>query len=148
MLEGRQPSGAISFFLSKRETESRNLISQLRADSVDGASVFREWDAERNSLGLPIDFDMLLPLSKTRMLSNSGNMASEGEHFLELDARVNIMRSVGGSPRCLSSGLTPYANFCSLPSRPFMPPTGKSVLLWSAAYAPGRTFRNYVGHLR
>ena len=29
-----------------------------------------------------------------------------------------------------------------------MPPTEKSVLLWSATFAPGRTFRNYVGRLR
>ena len=94
MLEGSQPSCAI-FLLSMRETESRNLISQLRVGAVAGASVFREWEAERGSVGLPIDFDMLLPLAKTRMLANSGNMASEVEHFLELGDKVNILRAVG-----------------------------------------------------
>ena len=36
----------------------------------------------------------------------------------------------------------------SLLSRPFMPPTEKSVLLWIATFPPGRTFRNYVGNHR
>ena len=91
------------------------------ADSVDDASVFREWEAEMDALCLPIDFDRLLPLAKTRMLANSGNRTSEVEPFLELGDKVDIMRSVGGSLRCLSSWLTPNANFSSLISRPFMP---------------------------
>ena len=145
MSEGRRPSGAI-IFLYKRETESRNLISQLRVDSVDGASVFEEWSAERASLGLPVDFDNL-PLNKTRMLANSGNRASEVERFLELGDMVNILLSVGGALRCLSSGLTSYANFCALLILPFVPTAEKSVLLWIATFATGRTSRNYAGTL-
>ena len=135
------------FFLYKREAESHNFISRVRVGSVSEMAVFKEWEAVRASLGLLLDFDQLLPLTKTRLPANSGNRASEVEHFLELGARVNIARSVGGSIRCLPSGLTSYANFCSLLSRPFTPPTGKSVTSRSATSAPGRTFRNYAGRL-
>ena len=145
MLERRQPSGTA---LSKRGAVSHSLTSQLRVDSVRETDAFREWESERMSLGLPSDFDTLLPLTKIRLIANSGNRAAEIEHFVELGARVNALRSVGGSLRCLSSGLTSYANFCSLLSRPFMPPTERSVLLWSATFAPGRTFKNYIAHLR
>ena len=29
-----------------------------------------------------------------------------------------------------------------------MPPTERSVLMWSATFAPGRTFLDYIAHLR
>ena len=134
------------FFLSKREAVSRDSIAQLRVDSVPETTAFKEWEAKRMSLGLPSDFDTLLPLTKNRLLANSGNRTSEIEHFLELGDRVNIIRSVGVSLRFLSSGLMSYANFCSLLSRPFIPPTERSVLLWRATFATGRTFKNYIPH--
>ena len=47
------------FFLSKIEAMSRNLITQLRVDSVPETTVFNEWETNRISLGLPADFDKL-----------------------------------------------------------------------------------------
>ena len=84
-------------------------------DSVPEPTAFKEWEAQRMSLGLPADFDTLLPSTKNRLLANSGNRTSEIEHFLELGTRVNILRSVGGSLRCLSSGLMSYAKFLLTP---------------------------------
>ena len=86
---------AQSFFLSKREAASRDLIVSLRVDSVPETTAFKEWGAERIFLGLPADFDKLPPLTKNRILANSGNRTSEIEHFLELGGRVNILRSAG-----------------------------------------------------
>ena len=73
-------------------------------------TIFKEWEAKRTSLGLPVDLDMLLLLTKTRLLANSGDRTSEVDQFIELCAKVNILRSAGGSLRCLSSGLTSYSN--------------------------------------
>lgn len=126
-----------SLFLTKRETESYALISQLMVDSINDTSVFKDWDRARLSLGLPEDFDSLLPLPKSRLSARSGNRPSGVEQFLELGDNVNILRSAGGSLRFLSSGLALYANFCSLINRPFMRPTEKSVLIWSATFDPG-----------
>ena len=87
-------------------------------------------------------------MTRGGFLANSGNRGSEVEHFLDLSDRVYILRSVGGSLRCLPLGITSYADFRTLLSLHFMPPTEKSVLAWIATFAPGSTFMNYPVNLR
>lgn len=115
---------------------------------MPGTSIPKEWEDQTISLGLHADYDKLLLLTKPTLLPNSGNRPSEIGHFLELGAGVNIIRSLGVPLRFLSSDMTSYAKSCSLLSRPFVPPTAKSVLLRIATFAHGRTFENYVGRHR
>ena len=95
----------------------------------------------------PPDFDTKLPLTKTKLLAGTNAPAASLERFLALGAKIDILRSVGSSLRCVSSGLNSYASFCTL-RKPILPPTEDTVLSWSATFAPGKTFRNYVGHLK
>ena len=101
MMEGGNPQER-PFFLSKREAASQKFILQLRVDSVQETDTFKEWEAKRMFLALPHDFAKLPPLTKIRLFAKSGNRTAEIEHFLELGARANILRSVGGSLRCVS----------------------------------------------
>ena len=41
-----------------------------------------------------------------------------------------------------------YASMCSLLGRPFFPPLEDTVLLWGSSFGAGRTYRNYIGHLK
>ena len=58
------------------------------------------------------------------------------------------MLSVNGSLRCISSGINTYASFSALLGRPLLPPLESTVALWGSIFRPGRTFRDYTGHLR
>ena len=111
---------AQSFGLSKRESGTRKLIAHLRVCSVQETTIPNEWEEKRGPSCLPVDFDKILPLTKSRILSNSGNWASETEHFPELKTSVDIIRSVGGGGTLdafhLARHLTP--SFSPLSRRP------------------------------
>ena len=137
-----------SDFSRKREIQVEKMIKLLRVDSVEECELFKQWDVLRQQLELPPDFNKLLPLTRNRLLLRANGQRATVEDFLRLGGKLNILRSVASSLRCLSSGLNSYANFCITMNRPFMPPTQDTVLMWSNIFAPGRTFRNYLGHLK
>ena len=131
-----------------QEVDLAKMIKQLRVDSVPETSYFKEWDIERARLGLPKDFSSRPPRAQMGLLADTGADTAVLEHFLLLGTRVNYVRSVEGSLRCVSSGINSYASFCSLVCRPFLPPTEANVLHWSSIFRPGATYRNYLGHLK
>ena len=94
------------------------MIKQLRVDSIPETSFYKEWDEERARLGLPKDFNRLLPRAQIGLLAATGEDTAAMENFLRLGARVNCVRSVDGSLRCVSSGINSYASFCSLVCNP------------------------------
>ena len=124
------------------------MIKLLRGDSVGDCELFKHRDSLRQQIGLPPNYDKLLPLTRNRLLLHSGERGPLIEDFLRLGDRINMLRSVASSLRCLSSGRNSYANFCTSLGRPFVPPTQDAVLIWSTIFAPGRTFRNYLGRLK
>ena len=97
---------------------------------------------------IPENYDSILPLSGNRILARSNAPPLEIETFLDVGANVNIIRSVGPSLRCVSSGINSYASFCALLRRHSFPPTEANVLRRGAIFAPGRALRNYPAHLR
>ena len=140
------PSCAIKHNL--REIDIQKMVRQLRVDTVPETSYYREWDEERARLGLPKDFDQQLPRAKIALLAGTGADTAVIENFLRLGSRVNYVRSVEGSLRCVASGINSYASFCSLVCKPFLPPTEENVILWGSTFKVGKTFRNYLGHLK
>ena len=116
-------------------------------DSVDKTQIHSEWGELRQKLLLPPDFDTKIPLTKTKMLASTNAPAALLGSFLEPGAEINILRSVGSSLRCVSSGINSYVSFRTLLRKP-IPPTDDTVLSWRATFAHGKTFRNYVGHLK
>ena len=70
------------------------------------------------------------------------------ERTLELGGKINIIRSVGSSLRCVSSGINSYVSYCALLRNQSSPHTEDTVLSWIATFAPGKTFRNYAGRLK
>ena len=124
------------------------MIRQLRADSTPETSFYKDWDEERARLGLPQDFDKLLPRTHVSTLAGTGADTAVIGNFLRLGKRANCVRAAEGSLRCVSSGINSYASFCSLVCRPCLPPTDENVLLWGSTFKPGATYPNYLGHLK
>ena len=133
---------------SGRELRISELVMQHRVDSVEKTHIHSEWDDLRRKLLLPPDFDTKLPLTKTNLLACTNAPTSPLESFLALGAKINNIRSVGSTLRCVSSWINSYVSFCTLLRKPIPPPTEDTVLSWSSTFAPGKTFRNYVIHLK
>ena len=124
------------------------MIRQLRADSIPETSFFKEWDEERARLGLPRDLGRLLRRAQMAQLAETWADTSAIENFLRLGARVNCVRSVDGSIRCVSSGINSYASFFSLVCKPPLPPTEENAIPRDSTFRQGATFRNYLRHLK
>ena len=141
------PLAQIDFSL-RRERKVGHLIHQLRVDSVQGAQIYKDWVKLRILLDPPGNFDSLLPLARVSLLDAKRDRRQLLEEFLRLCIQINFLRSAGSSLRCVSSGRNSVASFSALLNRPFSPPSDDSVVLWSPTFAPGKTYGNYVGHLR
>ena len=124
------------------------MIKQLRVVSVEETSYYRDWAALKDRLGLPANFDSLPPREHIRVLALCRADPAILEDFLRLGAKVNALRSLGGSLRSVSSGINSYVSFCTLLGRPPLPPLEDTVVLWGSCLRPGRTYRNYLGHLK
>ena len=134
---------------SGSELRINELVMQLRADSVEKHTFTPNGAISgRSSFPPPPDFDTKLPITKTKLLAGANAPEASLERFHALGAKINIIRSVSSSLRCVSSGVNSYVSPCALLRKPIPPPTDDTVLSWSATFAPGKTFRNYVGHLR
>ena len=68
--------------------------------------------------------------------------------FLDLSARINVLRSAKGPLRCVASGMNSYLRFCSLLLIPTFPATPASARRWGAVFHLGKTYAQYVAHLR
>lgn len=66
--------------------------------------------------------------------------------IIRLAAKANLIRSVDGSLRGVSSGFNSYVSFRSLLGRPFLPPLEGAIILRVSCFRPGLTSRNYLGH--
>ena len=139
---------AQSDFSLRRERKVGRLIHQLRVDSVQETQIYKDWVKLRILLDLPEDFDSLLPLARVKLLDTKRDRGLLLEEFLKLGSQINILRSVGSSLRCVSSGLNSFASFSALLNKPFFPPSEDLVALWSSTFVPGKTYGNYVGHLK
>ena len=126
----------------------QTMISQLRVCSVEETSYYRDWSSLKTRLGLPTNYDALPPRGPMRALALCQADPATIEDFLRIGAKVNTIRSVAGSLRSVSSGINPYVSFCSLLGRPILHPLDDTVVLWGTCFRPGRTFRNYLGHIK
>ena len=89
-----------------------------------------------------------MPRERIRTLARLDVEPTKIEEFLRSGAKINILRNVASSLRSVSSGINSYAAFCSLTKKPIFPPTEDTVLMWGSTFKPGRTFLNYLSHLR
>ena len=124
------------------------MLLSLRVDNLCETKYFKEWIRLREVIGLDESYNDLMPNARVRALANAKVDKGVIEDFLRLGVEINHLRSVAGSLRCVSSGIHSYISFCVLTGRPFLPATEDSVLLWGSSFKPGRTFRNYLSHLR
>ena len=124
------------------------MILSLRVNNLCETKYFKEWVRLRKVIGLGESYNDLMPNARVRALANAKVDKGVIEDFLRLGVKINHLRSVAGSLRCVSSGVHSYISFCVMVGRPFLPATEDSVLLWGSSFRPGRTFGNYLGHLR
>ena len=125
-----------------------DLIPDLRSKVLDDAPISRKRGEIAALIGLPENFDELKPSAKTTALATCGAPDHLVTDFLDLSARINVLRSVKGSLRCVASGLNSYLRFCALLLIPAFPVTPASARRWSAVFHPGKTYAQYVSHLR
>ena len=131
-----------------RSREIEKIITPLSVNTV-GESVFAsELSDFGTKLGIPPKFPERTHKAKMEYLALLDCNPEDTESYLRVAARVNLLRSAGSSLRFVCPGINSYASFFSLVNRPIMPPTCETVLLWSAVFSPGRTFKNYLNHLK
>ena len=61
------------------------------------------WIRLRGIIGLDDSYNDLLPNARVRALENSGVDKATLEDFLRMGAKINQLRAVAGSLRCVSS---------------------------------------------
>ena len=143
----KNPKGS-SKVRERMDEDVNKMIMTLRKDNLSETRYFKEWLRLRRIIGLDDSYNDFLPNARVRALANSGVDKATIEDFLRLGTKINFLRSVAGSLRCVSSGIHSYISFCVLIGRPFFPPSEDTILLWGSTFKPGRTFRNYLSHLR
>ena len=89
-----------------------------------------------------------MPIVRIRSLAGCGAPSAAIENFRRLGARFNALRTVSGSLRFVSPGVNSYASFCSLLGRPIFPQIEDAIVLRWSPFGPGRTVRNYIGHIK
>ena len=135
-------------FRAKVHKDVYELVHSLRFDHISETPTFKAWLLLRNELGLPASYEDAMPRERIRALARSDADPTKIEEFLRLGTKINILRNVASSMRCVSSGINSYAAFCALTKKPIFPPTEDTVLMWGSTFKPGRTYTNYVSHLR
>ena len=143
----KYPKGDLSL-PSARLSNVQTMIQQLRVCSVEETSYYKDWVSLKSKLGLPENYDNLTPKEHIRSLGLCRADPALLLDFLRLGAKVLALRSVAGSLRSVSSGINSYASFCTIIGQPSLPPSEENVVLWGSCFRPGRTFRNYLGHLK
>ena len=124
------------------------LIRDLRVKTLDQSPIYLRWVRLKEALDLPDNFDRLKPAARATALATCGAPAHMTLEFLDIGARINILRSVQGSLRSVASGLNSYLRFCGAFEIPPFPVTTQSARRWSATFLPGKTFAQYNAHLR
>ena len=127
---------------------ANRLISDLRVKTLAESPAMKRLSALKEALDLPKNFDLLKPTKRTDALATCGAPDHMITDFLDATARVNILRSVQGSLRSVASGLNSYLRFCALRTIPPFPVTPTTVRRWSSTFGAGKSFSQYLGHLR
>ena len=125
-----------------------DLIPDLRAKILSEDPINIRRNDLMVQLGLPANFDTLMPVAKTFALGACGAPEHLVTEFMDTSARINILRTVQGSLRSVASGLNSYLRFCNTFSIIPFPVTPCSARRWGAVFHPGKTFAQYSAHLR
>ena len=107
-----------SLFGERHEQNVRKITKQLRTDSVKQTGFYKDWINTGAHIGLPKGFEEQRPNEQMRLLTISGADPASTEYFLRMGAKVNALRLVNGSIRCVSSGINSCVSFSTLMGRP------------------------------
>ena len=88
------------------------------------------------------------PGGKVKLLRSFSDRAGLVRLFLTAGAEPNILKAAKSSLPAVRSGVASYTRFCELLDRRLLPPTEDAVQLRSATFNPGRTFNQYLAHLK
>ena len=124
------------------------LLRKFQSDRLEDATLFREYGADRGRLGLQTDFDTLTPLRRTQQLAIATSEGMGRRIFLKAAEKMNIIRAVQGSLRCVASGVRSFVEFCAVMGDYPFPPSEETVRDWIIIFKPGRTYENYIQHLK
>ena len=117
-------------FRAKVHKDVYELAHSLRFDHLSETPTFKAWLLLMGELGLPASYEDAMHTGRIRALTRPDADPTKIDEFLRLGAKINILRNVASSMRCVSSGVNSYAAFCALTKKPIFPPTGDTVLMW------------------
>ena len=142
------PTGGVTKRFHSDPQTLPDMISRIKGKQLDQTGTARQLEELKTTMGLPKDFDKLTPGCQVKRLKAAQIDRNQLARYLSLGAELNLLRTIKGSLSQVCSGVASYKNTCDLLGRPSFPPTADTVQLWSATFRPGKTFQNYLAHLK
>ena len=126
------------------------LLQKFQQRQIEDATIYKDYCGARDSLDLPRNFEDLTPLNRTSALARARGDGRCCRQFIKSAERLNIIRTVQGSLRSVTSGIRSYVRFAAAlgGGTNISPPTEATVRAWSCIFKPGRTYQNYLPRLK
>ena len=145
--EHKQP-GQIHLRLDLINMDIDKMLRKFQKRKIPDTEIYKEYGRMWRSIELPGNLDDLAPLLRKKALARSSAMGRDIGTFSKSAERTNVSRSTQGPLKSVASGIRNYVRFCALLGMEPFPPTETTVRSWGALFKPGRTFKNYLAHLK
>ena len=124
------------------------LLKKSQQRKITDTEIYKEYRQLRGSVELPANYDTLAPMLRAQGLSRATAGDRDCRAFLKAAEKHNITRSTKGSLRSVASGIRSYGRFCDVLGRAPFPPAESTVRSRINLFKPGRTYKNYMAHLK
>ena len=103
------------------DNTTENILVEMKAIAIDDTPLAITIKKQRDAIGLPLNFGKLTPMAETSALQALDTDLTTVECFLEGQEKLNILMSIQGSRRSVTSGVRNYIKFCHLVEVPLFP---------------------------
>ena len=124
------------------------LLRKFQKHTLSDTEIYKEYGRLRDALELPNNFDDLSPMNRTQALALAQAEGRDCRTFLKVAEKLNTLRAVQGSLQSVASGIRSYVKYCAIFNWTPFPPSEGTVKGWSVLFKPGRTYKNYLAHLK
>lgn len=124
------------------------MLMKFRKHVIADTEIYKDYGRLRDNLDLPSNFDDLSPLLRTQALARASAVGHDCRTFLKAAGKLNIIRFAHGSLQSVASCVRSYVRFCAVLGRTPFPPAETTVRPWGTLFKAGRTYKNYMAHLK
>ena len=124
------------------------LLRKFQQRKIEDAKIYKEYTLARDGIGLPRDFEDLSPANRTSALATALREGHCCKMFVGCASRLNILRTAQGPLGSVTSGIRSYVRFTAVLGRTPFPPSEDTIRVWSCIFKPGRTYQNYLPHVK